>query len=41
MDRTTVGLLERRERTPRLETVVKLKRGLDLPSICDLLEGVG
>jgi hypothetical protein len=41
MNRTAISLLECRERTPRLETVVKLKRGLDLTSISDLLEGIG
>jgi DNA-binding XRE family transcriptional regulator len=40
LDRTTIGLLERRERTPGLDTVVKLARGLELPSPCVLLEGI-
>jgi transcriptional regulator with XRE-family HTH domain len=40
LHRTAVGLLERRKRSPRLETIVALTRALDLASTCDLLEGV-
>jgi transcriptional regulator with XRE-family HTH domain len=40
MNRTAISRLECRERTPRLETVVKLSRGLKLASLCELLEGI-
>jgi transcriptional regulator with XRE-family HTH domain len=40
LHRTEVGLLERRKRTPRLDTVVILSRGLGLSSPCELLEGI-
>jgi transcriptional regulator with XRE-family HTH domain len=37
---TAVGLLERRKRTPRLDTIVKLARALKLSSPCELIEGI-
>jgi transcriptional regulator with XRE-family HTH domain len=40
LHRTEISLLERCKRSPRLETIVILARGLDLSSPCDLLEGV-
>jgi len=40
LHRTSVGLLERRERLPRLDTLLALTRGLRLSSTCDLLRGV-
>jgi len=40
LHRTEIGLLERGERSPRLETLVTLARGLELSSPCDLLEGI-
>lgn len=41
LHRTEIGLLERCERSPRLETIVILARGLQLPSAGELLEGIG
>ncbi len=41
LHRTEISLLERCKRSPRLETIVILARGLELASTCDLLEGVG
>jgi transcriptional regulator with XRE-family HTH domain len=40
LHRTEIGLLERGERSPRLETLVTLARGLELSSLCDLLDGI-
>jgi transcriptional regulator with XRE-family HTH domain len=40
LHRTEISLLERRKRSPRLETIVILARGLGLSSPTDLLEGV-
>ncbi len=40
LHRTEIGLLERGERSPRLDTLVTLARGLELSSPCDLLEGI-
>jgi transcriptional regulator with XRE-family HTH domain len=40
LHRTEIGLLERGERSPRLDTLVTLARGLDLSSPCDLLDGI-
>jgi transcriptional regulator with XRE-family HTH domain len=40
LHRTEIGLLERGERSPRLDTLVTIARGLDLSSPCDLLEGI-
>jgi transcriptional regulator with XRE-family HTH domain len=41
LHRTEISLLERRKRSPRLETIVILARGLSLPSPGVLLEGIG
>ncbi len=41
LHRTEISLLERCERSPRLETIVILARGLELRSAGELLEGVG
>jgi transcriptional regulator with XRE-family HTH domain len=38
LHRTEISLLERRMRSPRLDTIVNLARGLQLSSVCDLLE---
>jgi transcriptional regulator with XRE-family HTH domain len=40
LHRTEISLLERRKRSPRLETIVILARGLRLPSPGVLLEGI-
>jgi transcriptional regulator with XRE-family HTH domain len=40
LHRTEISLLERSKRSPRLETVVILARGLQLASPGDLLEGI-
>lgn len=40
LHRTEISLLERSKRSPRLETVVILARGLKLASPGDLLEGI-
>jgi transcriptional regulator with XRE-family HTH domain len=40
LHRTEISLLERRKRSPRLETIVSLAHGLDLPSTCELLKGI-
>jgi transcriptional regulator with XRE-family HTH domain len=40
LHRTEISLLERRKRSPRLETIVILARGLQLSSPGDLLEGI-
>ncbi len=39
LDRTEVGKLERGERQPRLETIVKVARGLDVKP-AQLLRGI-
>jgi len=41
LHRTEISLLERCKRSPRLETIVILARGLELGSAGELLEGVG
>jgi transcriptional regulator with XRE-family HTH domain len=41
LHRTEISLLERRKRSPRLETLVRLMHGLQLSSVCDLLEPQG
>jgi len=41
LHRTEISLLERSQRSPRLETIVVLARGLELASAADLLKGVG
>ena len=38
LHRTEISLLERCKRSPRLETLVSLAHGLQLASVCDLLE---
>jgi transcriptional regulator with XRE-family HTH domain len=38
LHRTEISLLERRKRSPRLDTIVNLTRGLGLSSISELLE---
>ena len=38
LHRTEISLLERRKRSPRLDTIVNLTRGLQLSSISELLE---
>lgn len=40
LHRTEISLLERCKRSPRLETIVILARGLELSSPGDLLEGI-
>jgi transcriptional regulator with XRE-family HTH domain len=40
LHRTEIGLLERGERSPRLDTLVTLARGLELSSLCELLDGI-
>ena len=40
LHRTEISLLERRKRSPRLETIVILARGLKLASPAELLEGI-
>jgi DNA-binding XRE family transcriptional regulator len=41
LHRTEISLLERCKRSPRLETIVILARGLELGSPAELLEGIG
>jgi transcriptional regulator with XRE-family HTH domain len=40
LHRTEISLLERCKRSPRLETIVILARGLGLSSTADLLTGI-
>jgi transcriptional regulator with XRE-family HTH domain len=40
LHRTEISLLERCKRSPRLETIVILSRGLDLHSPSQLLDGI-
>jgi transcriptional regulator with XRE-family HTH domain len=40
LHRTEISLLERSKRSPRLETIVILAKGLKLTSPGDLLEGI-
>jgi transcriptional regulator with XRE-family HTH domain len=40
LHRTEISLLERCKRSPRLETIVILARGLDLSSPAELLDGI-
>jgi transcriptional regulator with XRE-family HTH domain len=40
LHRTEISLLERRKRSPRLETIIILSRGLGLTSASQLLEGI-
>jgi len=39
LDRTLISLIERGKKLPRIDTLVKLSRGLGLP-LSDLLEGI-
>jgi transcriptional regulator with XRE-family HTH domain len=41
LHRTEISLLERCKRSPRLETIVILARGLNLTSASELLDGIG
>jgi transcriptional regulator with XRE-family HTH domain len=40
LHRTEISLLERCKRSPRLDTIISLTRGLELSSTCELLEGI-
>ncbi|HWX45174.1 MAG TPA: helix-turn-helix transcriptional regulator [Solirubrobacteraceae bacterium] len=40
LHRTEISLLERCKRSPRLETLVILSRGLELSSPAELLDGI-
>jgi transcriptional regulator with XRE-family HTH domain len=40
LHRTEISLLERRKRSPRLDTIVILAHGLELASPGELLEGI-
>jgi transcriptional regulator with XRE-family HTH domain len=40
LHRTEISLLERCKRSPRLETIVILARGLELGSPAELLDGI-
>jgi transcriptional regulator with XRE-family HTH domain len=40
LDRTEISLLERGLRFPRLDTLVRLSRGLKLDSVAQLLEDI-
>ena len=40
LHRTEISLLERSKRSPRLETIVILAKGLGLASAAELLDGV-
>ena len=40
LHRTEISLLERGEREPRLSTIVRLARALDIPP-AELLDGIG
>jgi transcriptional regulator with XRE-family HTH domain len=40
LHRTEISLLERCKRSPRLETIVILSRGLELSSPAELLKGI-
>jgi transcriptional regulator with XRE-family HTH domain len=40
LHRTAISLLERRKRSPRLETMLLLAQGLGLSSLDELLDGV-
>ena len=40
LHRTEISLLERCKRSPRLETIVILSRGLQLASPAELLDGI-
>jgi transcriptional regulator with XRE-family HTH domain len=40
LHRTEISLLERSKRSPRLETIVILSRGLGLSSAAELIDGI-
>jgi transcriptional regulator with XRE-family HTH domain len=40
LHRTEISLLERCKRSPRLDTIISLARGLELSSPSELLEGI-
>jgi transcriptional regulator with XRE-family HTH domain len=40
LDRTEISLLECGKRSPRLDTLVRLTRALELSSVAELLEGI-
>jgi transcriptional regulator with XRE-family HTH domain len=40
LHRTEIGLLERGERTPRIDTLVKVAAALEVPLDCPLLDGI-
>jgi transcriptional regulator with XRE-family HTH domain len=40
LHRTEISLLERRKRSPRLETIAGLARALGLASSCELMRGI-
>jgi transcriptional regulator with XRE-family HTH domain len=40
LDRTEISLLERGKRFPRLDTIVRLSRGLGLSSPAELFDGI-
>ncbi len=41
LDRSAISLLERGKRFPRLDTLVILRRSLNLRSLSELLRGIG
>jgi transcriptional regulator with XRE-family HTH domain len=41
LDRSAISLLERGKRFPRLDTLVTLRRSLELESLSELLQGIG
>jgi transcriptional regulator with XRE-family HTH domain len=41
MNRAQIGAMERGERCPRIDTLVKLAAALEVPIACPLLEGIG
>ncbi|HSS05181.1 MAG TPA: helix-turn-helix transcriptional regulator [Solirubrobacterales bacterium] len=40
LHRTEIGLLERGERTPRIDTLIKIASGLGIRIDCALLDGI-
>jgi len=40
LHRTEIGLLERGERTPRIDTLAKVAGALEVPLDCPLLDGI-
>lgn len=41
MNRAQIGVMERGERCPRIDTLVKLAAALEVPITCPLLDGIG